>query len=756
MSIAMDTALSAMMVAQRTSEVVSHNIANSNTPGYSRQVAVLQPSLPIRTTAGLIGTGVTIDSIMSIKDEFLNMRISAQETGLGRAEVLSKALAELEAIIVPGPDSTLGRAIDDFFVAVNELSTNAENAVSRESVSQTASTLCATFRATTTQLRQLRSHIKDEYDEMIDQANSYFEQIADLNDRIMAMSDESNTANDLTDQRDHVIEELSKIVPLQIANEGHAANVLFEGQLMVSGSVHLTINSDSTDGTLKLRITGSSEAFSTAGGVLGGQAALYNEMIPSYIDHVDELAGSLIATFNAVHSTGVGLQNGYTSLTSTAELADMDLNEIVGDEPLGQQSLAFPSSAGALYITVTNDNTGEINRSAVNYDPSVDSIVDIAEKIAAVPHMNASVTSGFLTLTAWPGYRFDFSNKLLPEGGALGTSAITVSGAYTGDGDRALTFYPMSSGIVGESEDLRVAVIDDMGSFLGLLDVGDDYSPGAALHVGDGVKVSFSAGNVQAAQLQTSDEPFGLADLDELTVSLDGGPPSTITFAAADFEDISQATAEEVALVINNADVGVEAAAVSGSVMIRPSVAGPGSSIEVGGSAAAALGLTTDPITTDSQTIDLLGQTDTGGLLTALGINAFFEGDAGGNITVSSHIKANVDNIAAAKSSPPGDNANAVRLAQIKHEQVADDNSQTLNEFFAALMGKAGIDTSHALRSLGTQMKLVENLERQRDSIAGVSIEEEMAKLMQCQQAYFAAIKLIQTVDEMLTKLAIL
>ena len=208
-----------------------------------------------------------------------------------------------------------------------------------------------------------------------------------------------------------------------------------------------------------------------------------------------------------------------------------------------------------------------------------------------------------------------------------------------------------------------------------------------------------------------------------------------------------------MAQVINNADVGVSAAAVDGTVMVYPEAGGASSSIKVGGAAATALGLTTNTVATDSQTIDVLGQSDTGGLLTALGLNSFFEGDSGGDIRVSSHVLSNTDNVAAAKYSPPGDNANAVELAQIKQRQIADGGSQTLNDFFAALLGRVGVDASHAFRSHDTQTKLIESMESQRQSIVGVSLEEEMAKLVQNQQAFMAAAKLIGILDEMLRTL---
>ena len=753
MSLAMSTALSALMASQRMAEVTSHNIANANTPGYSRQVAVLKPSLPVQTTAGVMGTGVTIERILAIRDDFLNSRIASQKTNLGKTEVQNKTLAGLESVILPSPDSGLGNAIDDFFRSINELANNPQSDVSRESVCQSALTLSTTFHSVNGQLRQLQTDARNEFDDTIDQANSYVQQIADLNMRIMSLSGLTDTANDLIDERTLRIEQLSQLIDIQTTQERGMTGVLFEGRLIVSGTDSLSFASDSSGGRLKLKVSGTDDTFETASGTIGGLSELYNSTIPQYIGYIDEIARGLIGEFNAVHTTGVGVQNGYATLVSSAELADLDLNGIAGDELLASQALPFPPAAGTLYITVTNTTTGEMTRRAIDYDPAVDSVQSLAGKIAGVPYVNASVTSGFLTITAWPGYRFDFSNKLLPDGGQLGTSQLTVSGAYEGSDDRGYTFYPINSGTVGQTEDLRVAVMDNKGRSLGLVQVGSTYTPGAPIPIADGISVAFGAGDLQAAVLQAAAGPFALADGDELTFSVDGGPDATVTLNAADFADISQATVYELADVVNAAGAGVTATVVDGTLRISSDHLTPGSTISAGGSAAAKLGLPAGTIANDSQSINGLGQTDTGGLLRALGINSFFQGDGAGNITLSEHILSNLGNIAAAKTSPPGDNANAVLLARIKNSRIMSGNTQTLNDFFAAVVGRAGIVAEQASRGMETQTKLVENLEQQRMSISGVSLEEEMARLMQTQQAYYAAIRLLSSIDEMLQSL---
>jgi len=751
MSLAMSTALSAMMASQRMMEISSHNIANANTPGFSRQAGVLKPRLPIQTTAGLMGTGVEVERIIAIRDEFLNLRIGSQTSNLGRSEMQDKTLSEVQTIIMPDPETGLSYAIEDFFASVNELIASAQSEVAREAVRQSAGSLCETLRSTSDQLYQLRAHIKSEFDNSLEQANAHLDEVAGLNSRILSAPTGTEAANDLIDQRNFEIEQLSKLLPVQVSTENNITSILFEGRLVVSATQHMELQSDSTGGTLRIKVAGTSDSFTTTGGAVGAQAQLYNETIPEYIDQLDELARALIREFNHIHATGVGLDNGYTYLTSATELADVDLNGTVGDEPLERQNLTFAPTRGTLYITVTNDATGELRRTAIEVDPRVDSVYDIADKIAAVPNVNASASAGYLTVTAWPGYRFDFSNKLLPDGGNLGTASISVRGAFLGDTDRTFTFYPNRSGTIGETEGLQVAVIDDQDRFLGFLDVGAGYNEGASLEIGDGVSIAFNAGELHAAEALTAPGPFALADGDQLTISIDGGPPTTITFNAADFADISQATAAEVAQVISNA-AQVETAVINGAVIIRPLAGGPDRTITLAGNATAALGLG-DPVTfsTDSQSLEVLADTDTAGILTALGLNTFFEGDSAGDVRVSAHIKSDLSNIAAAKASPPGDNSNAVAMARIKQRQLV--GGQTLTDFYASIVGKIGVGASQAMRSHETQNKLVESLQLQREAAVGVSMEEEMARMMQFQQAYYAAARLISIADEMLRSL---
>ena len=753
MSLSMSTALSALMVSQRMTEVASHNIANANTPGYSRQVAVLKPSLPVQTTAGVMGTGVTIDRIMAIRDDFLNLRIASQKTNLGKTEIENKILSELETVILPSAETGLGNAIDGFFTSINELANNPQSEVSRESVRQSALTLSNTFHSLSGQLRQLQADLKNECDGAVSRVNSYVEQIADLNMRIISMSGLTDTANDLIDERNLVVEQLSELIGIQTAQEQGMMSVLFEGRLIVSGTQTLTLETDASGGRLKLKVADTSDTFDTTGGAIGGLTELHNTTVPQYIDYVDEIARSLIGEFNNLHTTGVGTQNGYTTLVSSAEISDVDLDGTAGNEPLSAHDLSFPATAGTLCITVTNSTTGEMIRRGIDYNPALDSVQSIADKIAAVPYVNASVTSGFLTITSWPGYRFDFSNKLLPDGGQLGTSQLSISGAYKGTADRTYTFYPINTGTVGHTDDLRVAVIDSEGRSLGLLQLGASYIPGTPLPIADGVSVAFGAGTVQAAVLQTPAGPFALADGDTLTLSVDGGPDTTITLDDADFVDIGQATVYELASVVNAAGAGVTASVVNGALQIPPEQLMPGSSISASGSAAAKLGLPAGTLANDSQSIEVLGQTDEGGLLRALGINSFFAGDGARNIGLSQHILSDLGNIAAAKTSPPGDNANAVLLARVKSSMIMSNGTQTLNDFFATIVGKAGIEAQQASRGLETQTKLVENLEQQRMSISGVSLEEEMAWLMQTQQAYYAAMRVLDSIDDMMQRL---
>ncbi|MDP2799292.1 MAG: flagellar basal body rod C-terminal domain-containing protein, partial [Deltaproteobacteria bacterium] len=162
---------------------------------------------------------------------------------------------------------------------------------------------------------------------------------------------------------------------------------------------------------------------------------------------------------------------------------------------------------------------------------------------------------------------------------------------------------------------------------------------------------------------------------------------------------------------------------------------------------------------TPAATYSMAFSDDTTNILMAAGINTFFDGYDSGSIALNSVITNNTDNIAAGTIDSTGDyslgdNENALALADLQIQNVdIGGQSATFDDYYNALVGEIGITARGYNSGYDFSQNMVHQLSQLRDAVSGVSLDEEMTKLIQYQQAYSAAAKLIQASDEMMQTL---
>ncbi len=144
---------------------------------------------------------------------------------------------------------------------------------------------------------------------------------------------------------------------------------------------------------------------------------------------------------------------------------------------------------------------------------------------------------------------------------------------------------------------------------------------------------------------------------------------------------------------------------------------------------------------------------DTSGFLAAIGMNTFFTGYDALTMGVNSALTDNPDLIAAASQSAPGGNANALRLAQLREEQVFDNGSATFDEYYQGVVSTLGVEVSSAQDKVENQSALLLSLQNEHEAISGVNIDEETINLLQYQRGYQAAAQLIAVADNLLETL---
>lgn len=215
----LQVASSGLYAARMGLDISSHNIANSNTEGYSRQVANQRASraMALNNGTGMLGTGAEIVSINRMRDQYLDQRYRNQNSALGEFHVKNSELSALEALFNEPSNTGISTVLNDFYASLQELSKNPSDLSCRQQVKQKAIQITQYFNHSAKSLQNMQSDLNNAVSNKVQEVNTLTKQIATLNQQIYCLELERNPANDLKDQRDNLIDQLSKIVKINVA-----------------------------------------------------------------------------------------------------------------------------------------------------------------------------------------------------------------------------------------------------------------------------------------------------------------------------------------------------------------------------------------------------------------------------------------------------------------------------------------------------------------------------------------------------------
>ena len=205
-----NTSRSGINVSQTTLDVTSHNISNANTVGYSRQRAKIVTARPRDNAAfGQIGTGAQVEAIERVRDSFLDYQVRGEASNLGRADVRSEVLSEVETIFNEPSDSGISTLIGKFFDSFQELAKQPNSSNTRTVVAQQTLALTDAINSTYTRLEQLQANSQALLKNNALDINSTLNKIDELNKQIKAVATSGQIPNDLLDARDNLLDSLS-------------------------------------------------------------------------------------------------------------------------------------------------------------------------------------------------------------------------------------------------------------------------------------------------------------------------------------------------------------------------------------------------------------------------------------------------------------------------------------------------------------------------------------------------------------------
>lgn len=358
----LETSKRGMFTQQTALYTTGHNISNANTLGYSRQRVNLQPTLPYPgiglnapKVPGFIGTGVEEQSIQRIRDQFIDRQYRQESNALGYWESRANTIAQMEDVMSEPSEFGLNASLDFFWNSLEDLNANPENAGTRRVVIQRGISVAESFNYISTQLTAIQGNLKNEIDVSTKDINSILKQIAAINENIQKIEPNGYMPNDLYDDRDMLLDELSKYFPIEISYHKTGGNALAiaEGTVTVSiktktGSIKVVegkeatqlehnipvgVNLDPFDKFTfngipaspgdKLEFTdiNSNEGkmaslIKSYGYLTGGVGPIVGDY-PKMLGEIDTMANAFLTEFNRLHSEGYTLEDKTNGTPST-------------------------------------------------------------------------------------------------------------------------------------------------------------------------------------------------------------------------------------------------------------------------------------------------------------------------------------------------------------------------------------------------------------------------------------------------------
>jgi flagellar hook-associated protein 1 FlgK len=427
---ALNMASQAMQTQMTGIDVSGQNLANVNTQGYSRQTVDIQTSPDIATNIGMEGTGSTAVAIQQAVNSLLNSQIVTQQSSNGYWTAQQSALQSAQTSLnefLNGTGSTsssssstttsdtgLSGQLTGLFNAFQAVATSPTSIADRQSLISQAQTLASTFNQVDSQLSATRTSLNTSLTNNVTSANSLLSGIAQLNGQIATAEFSGGTPNDLLDERQQDLQNLSQLTSIQTSAQANGAvDVSIGGQTLVTGDqVADTLQtydaSGNGSGQLLVQTATGGVDLTLTGGSMQGTIDARDGELAGMQNQINSLASGLITGIN---SNGQGGYNSGYSLTGTTgadfftgtDASNIAVDSSLVNDPSLLQASASPTATGDGSVALQIANLASSTQASLNnetfgnyYDATVAGLGD-ALQTANTQVTNQTAVSNMLS-----------------------------------------------------------------------------------------------------------------------------------------------------------------------------------------------------------------------------------------------------------------------------------------------------------------------------------------------------------------------
>ena len=344
----LNTALSGVQAQQAALNVISHNIANVETPGYSRQEAVFSSNPSLRLGAGAtadgqgaqLGTGVQVQQYRRLRDDFLDLQYRTQNMAAGQSDVTTKRLSLVQSSLATNSKGDLGQLLDKFWDSWQTLSSNPNDTAGKAGVAGAAANLAQRFNTLDSDLAASGAQATSDLNDLLSDAGPIkpiADQLAALNTQINQVIGSNGSPNDLLDKRDLLLDQLSQYGQVSVSAD---PTVGTDGRPAYPGMIQVSFGGAATP--LVSQTTVAMPTTATLSATPGGQIQGLQDVAAKtagYRTTLSTMAASLISSVNSLTANPIFSGTSANDIRSIATAANVSAGAAGGAS--GDNSVAL-------------------------------------------------------------------------------------------------------------------------------------------------------------------------------------------------------------------------------------------------------------------------------------------------------------------------------------------------------------------------------------------------------------------------------
>lgn len=468
-NLSLNNALTGILTSQSVIDVISHNVSNASDEDYSRQKPIVKSNRPLLKDRKFFGTGVNLEEVIRQKSEFIERRLRTELQGQGEFTKLDQIMQQVETIIGEPSDEGIRGTFSELNENLQNLANDPENRGARTSVIGQATTFANAMKRINRQFQTLAGDqlgtINDQIQAGVDEINNLAQQIAEVNNDIAQSEAQGGNPNDLLDKRDSLVQEVSTLIDTDVNQSRGDFRVTVRGYTLVQGSEahQLSFKTKGDSETPRIFYDNATESqIQPKSGELKALFDLRDDVIPGFVDRLNDLTVQYVDRFNDIHKAGFGLDgqsrnnffaelptrnSGVYRLEGMGDLSGSIEKQRAGyiDSPdlalIGDSSTVqaenFENDSAVFSRNAAGDQVGnptgslEINDTVINYDMRDDSINDIIERINTADNQAEAYLSAENRLVIKGSQANDYQLDSIEDSGLLldKTNVLRVGGS---------------------------------------------------------------------------------------------------------------------------------------------------------------------------------------------------------------------------------------------------------------------------------------------------------------------------------------